>query len=213
MKIEEISPDKSINRIATLIERHPRLAPCRPGIEAGFKLLQESFASGGKLLLCGNGGSAADCSHIAGELLKGFRLSRPLDKAARNLLGDALADNLQGALPVIALPSFDGFLTAFANDCDPRYNFAQLVWGLGARGDALLAISTSGYSENILHAVEVASAKGLKTIALTGETGGAIKDKVDICIRAPATAVEEVQEYHLPIYHCLCLMLEDAFFQ
>jgi D-sedoheptulose 7-phosphate isomerase len=201
------------NFLESLIERHPPLTTCRPAIDAGFKLMQGSFASGGKLLLCGNGGSAADCSHIAGELLKGFLSPRPLDQAARNLLGESLAGNLQGALPVIALPSFDGFLTAFANDCDPRYNFAQLVWGLGTRDDVLLAISTSGDSANILHAVEVAAAKGLKTIALTGETGGTIKDKVDVCIRAPAISVEAVQEYHLPIYHCLCLMLEDAFFQ
>jgi D-sedoheptulose 7-phosphate isomerase len=149
---------------------------------------------------------------MAAELLKGFLSSRPLGESDRALLDPPLADNLQGALPVIPLPAFGVFLTAFGNDCDPAYDYAQLIWGLGTRGDVLLAISTSGNSKNILNAVEAANAKGLRTIGLTGQSGGKLKDSAEVCIRAPSVRVDEVQECHLPIYHCLCLMLEDAFF-
>jgi D-sedoheptulose 7-phosphate isomerase len=127
-------------------------------------------------------------------------------------LGEELCNGLQGALPTLPLNNFTGLLTAFSNDCNALHMFAQLVWGLGRKQDVLLAITTSGNSPNILHAVTVAKAKGLKIIALTGQTGGKIKDEADVAICAPATWTPDIQEYHLPIYHALCLMLEDAFF-
>ncbi len=200
------------HRLQSLIKRYPALDVCRGDIEAAHDTLSAVFADGGKLLVCGNGGSAADCAHISAELLKGFARARPLDEEWHRRLGTELAGRLQGALPVIPLPAFDSLLTAFANDCDPLYGFAQLVWGLGNEGDALLCISTSGNSANILKAAEVARGKGMSVIGLTGQNGGAIKDDADHCIRVPETEVYLVQEYHLPVYHCLALMLEETFF-
>jgi len=199
-------------RLNSLVETFPALESCRSEIQQTFDLLHEVYANDGKLLLCGNGGSAADSDHIAGELLKGFTCSRPLDDAWKTELGSDLSDKLQGALPAIPLTGFNSFHSAFNNDCDPYYSFAQLTWALGRAGDSLLCISTSGNSKNVIYATIVAHAKGLKTIGLTGQSGGELLNKVDVCIRAPASEVDKVQEFHLPIYHCLCLMLEDAFF-
>ncbi len=199
-------------RLNSLVETFPTLESCRNEIEQAFDILHEVYANEGKLLLCGNGGSAADSDHIAGELLKGFTRPRPLDDAWKTKLGPDISDKLQGALPTIPLTGFNSFHSAFNNDCDPYYSFAQLTWALGKAGDSLLGISTSGNSKNVIYATIVARAKGLKTIGLTGQSGGQLLDKVDVCIRAPASEVEKVQEFHLPIYHCLCLMLEDAFF-
>ncbi len=196
----------------SFIKRYPALSGCRKDILAAHDALSAVFAGGGKLLLCGNGGSAADCAHISAELLKGFAQTRPLDEEWGRRLGPQLASRLEGALPVIPLPAFDSLLTAFANDCDPLLGFAQLVWGLGDEGDALLCISTSGNSVNILKAAEVARAKGLSIIGLTGRSGGSLMEYVDICIRVPETKVDRVQECHLPVYHCLALMLEETFF-
>ena len=199
-------------RLNLLVETYPSLESCQNDIHQAFDILHEVYYNDGKLLICGNGGSAADSDHIAGELLKGFRQPRPLDDRWKRKLGADLSDKLQGALPTIPLTGFNAFLSAFNNDCDPDYCFAQLTWALGQPGDSLLGISTSGNAKNVVYASIVAREKGLKTIGLTGQSGGKLLDKVEICIRAPATEVDKVQEYHLPIYHCLCLMLEDAFF-
>lgn len=199
-------------RLKYLVENSPALDSCLDEIRLAYAILHEVYSNDGKLLICGNGGSAADSDHIAGELLKGFTKPRPLDKDWKVKLGSDLTDKLQGALPTIPLTGFNAFHSAFCNDCDPQYSFAQLTWALGRSGDSLLAISTSGNSKNVIHASTVAQAKGLKTIGLTGLSGGDLLEKVDVCIRVPATGVDKVQEYHLPIYHCLCLMLEDAFF-
>ena len=209
LTIYNILMNKHLN---SLVETYPTLEFCRNEIQQAFDILHEVYASDGKLLICGNGGSAADSDHIAGELLKGFTSPRPLDDAWKTKLGPELSGKLQGALPTIPLTGFNSFHSAFNNDCDPRYSFAQLTWALGRAGDSLLAISTSGNSKNIIYATIVARAKGLKTLGLTGQSGGQLLDNVDVCIRAPASEVEKVQEFHLPIYHCLCLMLEDAFF-
>jgi len=200
------------DRSKELLERYPELVVCREEIEQAFEIMRSAFASGRKLLVCGNGGSAADADHFCAELLKGFSQTRALGPGWREKLGSALADNLQGSLPAVPLPAFTGLLTAFGNDCDPLYSFAQLTWGLGRAGDVLLSISTSGNSRNVLHAVETARAKEMKTVGLTGQNGGALKDMVDLCIRVPATEVYKIQEYHLPVYHCLCLWLEDVLF-
>lgn len=194
------------------IARYPQLKVCREEVVESFERLAEVYGRGHKLLICGNGGSAADADHISGELLKGFGHGRPLGEEWIGRLGEALGRNLQGALPTIPLTIFNALGTAYNNDCDGKYTFAQLTWGLGVSGDALLAISTSGNSENVLLAIEVAKAKGMLTIGLTGKTGGKLKEKVDICICVPATEVFKIQELHLPVYHTLCFMLEERFF-
>ncbi len=194
------------------IRRYPILAPCEESIQMSFDYLMGVYTRGGKLLIAGNGGSAADADHISGELLKGFKQKRPLSQGWRDKLGHEIADNLQGALPTIPLSTFNALNTAYANDCNPHYIFAQLTWGLGMTGDALLSISTSGNSKNVLLATQVAKAKGMHTIGLTGATGGELKDMCDICICVPETETFKIQELHLPVYHILCLMLEEALF-
>ncbi len=198
--------------IAKMIENFPALESCAGDVRRAFELLASCFHSGGKLLLAGNGGSAADCEHWAGELLKGFRNPRKLSGADTEKLGPQLAKKLQGGLPALPLPSLVSFATAWANDCDPHYVFAQGVWALGARGDVLAALSTSGNSANIVRAAQAAGARGLKVIGLTGGDGGALASLCGVCIRVPESEVYRVQQLHLPVYHCLCLMIEDEFF-
>jgi D-sedoheptulose 7-phosphate isomerase len=200
------------SRLKELLERYPVLTGCASDITATHEVLTNIFRAGNKLLIAGNGGSAADSDHISGELLKGFCSKRPLAADWDGLIGSDLARGLQGALPAIPLPDLTGLVSAFCNDCNPEHVFAQLVLGLGQKGDALLSLSTSGNSKNLLHAIKVAKAKGMHTIGLGNETGGAMKSMLDICICVPAMGNYKVQEYHLPIYHTLCLMLEDTFF-
>ena len=200
------------SRLDTLIKRLPELSACHASITEAYEALRACFAAGGKLLLCGNGGSASDADHWAGELLKGFSHKRPLKIKARRKLPSYLAENLQGALPAIPLTGFPALGSAFCNDVAPDLVFAQLTSALGTRGDVLVALSTSGNAKNVCHALETARARGLRTIGLTGATGGRLRSLCEICIRVPATETYRIQEYHLPIYHCLSLMLEDAFF-
>jgi D-sedoheptulose 7-phosphate isomerase len=188
-------------------------------IVAAHALLHATFAGGGKVLLCGNGGSAADCEHIVGELMKGYQAPRPLAAEVRAQLAAAfpqegayLADHLQGALPAISLVSQSGLITAFANDVAPDMVFAQQVYGYGRPGDALIAISTSGNSANVVNAVRVARAFGLHTLGFTGAAGGQLQSLCDVTVCVPSSQTATVQEYHLPIYHALCELLEDAFF-
>lgn len=198
----------------------PRLTECQTSIEEAFSLLAECFAAGGKVLICGNGGSAADSEHMVGELMKGFRLRRSIDeKFGAKLLqvfpDDAsyLKDNLQGALPAIALTSHSAFTSAFSNDLAADMIFAQQVFGYGKKEDVLMGISTSGLSRNVVNAFKVAKTMELKTIALTGEGGGVLARLGDVVIRTPSKVNYKVQEDHLPIYHALCAMLEAEFFQ
>ena len=181
-------------------------------IQAVFHSLRDSIRSGGKVLLCGNGGSGADAEHWAGELLKGFGHKRPLGCEDQQKLGAELAAQLQGALPVIPITGFLGLRTAWQNDCDPNYVYAQLVYGLGRPGDVLVGISTSGNSKNVCLALETACKLGLQTVALTGATGGRAAQIAGLSIRVPSCETYLIQEYHLPVYHTLCLMLEDEFF-
>ena len=201
-----------MNDIDHLCQRLPSLENCRDSIQQATDLLIQSFQQGNKLLLCGNGGSAADCEHIAGELIKRFSAPRPLPSELSGLLGAELAQNLHGGLPALSLPSMIGFHTAFANDDDPAYAFAQQVIAFGKTGDVLLAISTSGNSQNLIHAVHAAKALGLKTIALTGESGGKLAPLCDLAILAPASDTPRVQELHLPIYHSICTVVENTLF-
>jgi len=195
-----------------LCERAPELLPLRDQIDASFRMLRESVASGGKLLLCGNGGSAADADHWAGELLKGFKSKRPLSPAARAGLPSAIADSLQGAIPAIPLTGFAALTTAFANDVDGDLAFAQLTHALGRPGDVFIGLSTSGNARNVCDAATVARVRGLRILGLTGASGGALAPLCDICLRVPTAETFRAQEFHLPIYHCLSLMLEDEFF-
>jgi D-sedoheptulose 7-phosphate isomerase len=170
------------------------------------------FRAGVKVLLCGNGGSAADADHWSAELLKGFRRERPLSARARKGLPRGVARALQGALPAIPLSSFPALASAFANDVSPELTLAQLVSALGRKGDVLVALSTSGRSPNVCLAAQTACARGMATIALTGRGRGRLAKLADIAIRVPARETHLVQELHLPVYHTLSLMLEDAFF-
>ena len=198
--------------LGELLVRYPALLPLRADIEAAFVLLLQTVTGGGKLLLCGNGGSAADADHWSGELLKGFQNRRPLSVEELDSLAPHLGDKLQSAIPAIPLTSFPALATAFGNDVDPDYVFAQLVWGLGHPGDVLIAISTSGNARNVCHAAQTARAKRMSVLGLTGETGGSLHNLCDICVRAPSLVTAHVQELHLPIYHSLSLMLEEELF-
>lgn len=211
--------NRLMRHIDLLVERYPSLESAKNDIVAAYLLLEESYENGGKLLVAGNGGSAADAEHIVGELMKGFKLSRkPETDFAERLvaenqeLGSVLAENLQGALPAIALDGHPALSTAYMNDCEPLLCFAQQVNGYGKSGDVFLGISTSGNSKNVLYAATTAHAKGMKVIGLTGAKDSKLRDMSDVCIKAPQTETYMIQELHLPIYHCLCLMLEDKFF-
>lgn len=211
--------NRLMRHIDLLVERYPSLESAKNDIVAAYLLLEESYENGGKLLVAGNGGSAADAEHIVGELMKGFKLPRkPEADFAEKLveenqeLGSVLAENLQGALPAIALDGHSALSTAYMNDCEPLLCFAQQVNGYGKLGDVFLGISTSGNSKNVLYAATTAHAKGMKVIGLTGAKDSKLKDMSDVCIKAPQTETYMIQELHLPIYHCLCLMLEDKFF-
>jgi D-sedoheptulose 7-phosphate isomerase len=197
--------------LKNLLVRYPALELCRSDIQQAFDLLSATFLKDGKLLFCGNGGSAADSEHWAGEMLKGFAHSRPLSASMRQGLPPEMAARLQWAFPVIPLTGFPSLATAFSNDVEPEYVFAQLVLALGRCGDVLAVLSTSGNSPNVCRAAEVARARSMPVVALTGATGGKLKDLADVCICVPAIETPHVQEFHLPIYHCLSLMLEEAF--
>jgi D-sedoheptulose 7-phosphate isomerase len=208
-----------MNHLEELLQRYPILVPCRADIESALSALTGCFGAGGKLLVCGNGGSAADSDHIVAELMKGFMLLRPLPEDFRQrlcavdpVLGGALAAKLQGALPTINITTLTAVSSAFANDVSAELAYAQAVNGYGTPGDILLGISTSGNAANVRSALCVARARGMKTIGLTGKGGGKMAALCDILIRAPATRTFEIQELHLPVYHCICATLEAHFF-
>ena len=208
-----------MNYLEELVRRYPVLESSKDDIIKAYEVIEESYQNGGKLLIAGNGGSASDAEHIVGELMKSFVLPRKLDKeyASRLVEADAdmgaeLYDKLQCALPAIALVDHVALSTAYLNDVDPLLSFAQQVNGYGVAGDVFLGITTSGNSKNVLYANTVAKAKGMKTIALTGRDGGKIKDIADVAIVVAENETYKIQELHLPVYHCLCLMLEEKFF-
>lgn len=211
--------DKLRKHIELLVSRYPVLEGCEDSIVQAYFVLEKSYADDHKLLVAGNGGSAADAEHIVGELMKGFKLSRKLDSQMSQKLieeneelGKTLAENLQGALPAIALDGHPALSTAYMNDCEPLLCFAQQVNGYGMAGDVFLGISTSGNSKNILYAAVTARAKGMPVIGLTGAKNSKLENLSDVCIKVPQTETYMIQELHLPVYHCLCLMLEDRFF-
>lgn len=207
------------NIIDDLILRYPALKSCYESINQSIEMLIKCYINDGKLLICGNGGSAADSQHIVGELMKSFVLPRKLTEEKQMEIKRAfpenssyLIDNLQGTLTAISLLGEIGLTSAYANDMAPDLAFAQQVLGLGRKGDTFLAISTSGNSSNVLYACKVAKIQKMNIIGLTGETGGKMKDLCDVLICAPSKETFKIQEYHLPIYHSICLALEYEFF-
>lgn len=192
-----------------LFERYPQLNICKNDIENALSLMIDTYKKGGKILVCGNGGSSADADHIVGELMKGFLKSRKVTDAR---IPQDLREKLQGALPAISLSAHTSLMTATINDNDADMVFAQQVYGYAKDNDLLIGISTSGNSKNVVNAVKVAKSLGVKTIALTGKTGGELKQLADVTICAPSTETYKIQEYHLPIYHYLCASVENEFF-
>jgi D-sedoheptulose 7-phosphate isomerase len=202
-----------------LIRRHPQLEPIKNEIRKAFNVLIACYEQGKKVLVCGNGGSCSDSDHIVGELMKGFENMRPVGESLKNDLveiagerGAYLAGKLQQALPAISLTAHSALITAVANDTDASLVFAQQVMGYGNQGDVMIGISSSGNSQNVIDALITAKAKGMTVIGLTGETGGKMKPFCDILINVPGHRTAFVQELHLPVYHTLCMMVENHFF-
>ena len=214
--------DSAVKKIDELIERYPALEICRADLIISVEKICESFRAGHKLITCGNGGSAADAFHIVGELMKGFKLPRKIEdfkpeflKRAEDLFPNDVnyfKANLQCALPAISLVGETALTTAFANDNAPDLAFAQQLFGIGKKGDVLLAISTSGNSDNVIYAVEVAKIIGVTSIALTGRRGGKLKHLSDYAVCVPADTAYTIQEFHLPVYHMFCLAAENEFY-
>ena len=203
-----------------LIKRYPALSPVRDSILAAYETMKECYENGGTLLVAGNGGSCADSEHIVGELMKGFVKRRPVSnefaaalQEADEKRGEELASSLQGGLPAIALTGHAGLATAFLNDVNGEMIYAQQLYGYGKKGDVFMGISTSGNAENVMYAVAVAKASGIKTIGLTGKNGGKMAGACDCSIVVPSDETFKIQELHLPIYHTLCLMLEEHFYE
>lgn len=202
-----------------LISRYPALAACTEQILEAYRKMADCYAQGGKLLIAGNGGSAADAEHIAGELMKRFKIPRPVSpefaqklQAVDPVRGAALARNLERSLMAIPLVAHEALTTAYINDVDGLGVFAQQLFGFGRPGDVFLGISTSGNSENILNAAVTAKAMGLQVIGLTGAGGGKLAEIADVAVQVPERETYMIQELHLPVYHCWCLMLEERFF-
>lgn len=207
------------NILNQLVIRHEKLVHLKGPFRQAAKMMVETYRNGGKVLICGNGGSSADAGHVVGELMKSFEAKRPLQPEVQKKLksqfgerGNLLAEKLQQGLPAISLSEHTSLLTAISNDLGGDFIFAQQVAGYGNPGDVLLALSTSGNARNVIDALMVAKAKGLITIGITGETGGKMKDLCDVLINVPETRTAYVQELHLPVYHALCLMIEKELF-
>ncbi|MBR3870790.1 MAG: SIS domain-containing protein [Clostridia bacterium] len=196
--------------IESLYEQYPKLEVCRDDIKKAFDALVACYDCDGKVLCCGNGGSAADSDHIVGELMKGFLLLRPVDDERIPL---ELREKLQGALPAINLTTHCALSSAYLNDVDPSMIYAQQVYGYVRKGDVVIGISTSGNAKNVVNAITVAKAMGATTIALTGAGGGKIGEIADVAIRVPECETYRIQELHLPVYHALCAAVEAHYFE
>ena len=211
--------EKLQKHIDLLMKRYPVLETCKEEIIGGYELMEACYKNGGKLLIAGNGGSAADSEHIAGELMKRFKTSRSIPEDLKKKLieidsirGKNLSKNLERPLMAIPLVAHEALTTAYINDVDGLGVFAQQLYGFGKEGDVFLGITTSGNSQNVMSATVVARALGIKVLGLTGENGGELSQVANVCVKVPETETYMVQELHLPVYHCWCLMLEDKFF-
>ena len=220
-EVYDMIKETTLATVDELITRYPALSVCREDLVAAVRLLCDGYHGGHKLIVCGNGGSASDSEHIVGELMKGFLLPRKLGPEMAKRMHEVcqeeaeyFLENLQGALPALSLVNQVALNTAFANDQAPDLSFAQQLLGMGNEGDVLLAISTSGNSTNVIYALQMAKVKGVKTIALTGKSGGKIHSRglADVTIRVPDDETFRIQEYHLPVYHMLCIAAENEFF-
>ena len=197
-----------------LFERYPCLESCKNDIRSAFEIFRNCYDAGGKILCCGNGGSAADCDHFVGELMKGFLKKRPLSDKEKELFDDEyVANNLQSGLPAISLCAHSALMTAFENDVAPSLVFAQQVYAYAKDSDVLFSFSTSGNSENVVYAVKAAKAAKIKTVSVTGEKESELSRLSDVCIRLPETETFKVQELTLPVYHCLAAMVEEHYFK
>ncbi len=201
-----------------LLQRYPQLSSTTETLNKAADLLAKGVSGKGKILVCGNGGSAADADHIVGELMKRFIRERPIAQGLQESLkkidpekGAMLASSLEGSIPAICLSAHTALSTAFGNDVDSSISYAQQVHGYGVSGDVFWGISTSGNATNVLYAAIVAKAKGLRVMGMTGEGGGLLKDLCDVCIRVPEKETFKIQELHLPIYHWLCIYLESLY--
>lgn len=212
--------EQKLNKhIDLLIERYPVLEDCRKSIIDAYQVMEDCYSHDGKLLIAGNGGSAADSEHIAGELMKRFETPRPVPidfaeklKSIDPIRGEELSKNLERGLMAIPLVAHEAMTTAYINDVDGYGVFAQQLYGFGRPGDVFLGISTSGNSKNVMSATVVARALGIKVVGLTGAKGGELAKVADVAVKVPQTRTYMIQELHLPVYHCWCLMLEDHFF-
>ena len=209
-----------MNRFEELFARYPQLEVCKDDIQKSIDAIIECYKAGGKVMICGNGGSSSDSGHIVGELMKGFLKMRPLSEEKRAEMkknnpeiSDELMDNLQGSLSAINLTENSALVSAFANDCDPKLSYAQQVLGHARKGDVLIGLSTSGNSGNVIDACHVAKALGITTITLTGRDGGILKRMSDIGVVVPEQETFKIQELHLPVYHCICAMVEEYFYK
>lgn len=207
------------DKMKELFQRYPALVSCEESLNAALSAMEKTYRNGGTILLCGNGGSCADCDHIVGELMKGFLSLRPVDDATKRALterctedGAKMAERLQRGIPAISLAAHAGVMTAFSNDVDPDLVYAQLVYAFARPHDLVMGISTSGNSKNVVAALKMAAAMGLSTVGLTGGKDCAMDSICDVTVKAPETETFKVQEYHLPIYHYLCAALEETLF-
>ena len=205
--------------IDILLSRYPILEACKEDIVNAYRIMEECYEHDGKLLIAGNGGSAADSEHIAGELMKRFKSPRPVPQQFAEILktvdpvrGEELSKNLERGLMAVPLVAHEALATAYINDVDGLGVFAQQLYGFGRSGDVFLGISTSGNSKNVMNATVVARALGMKVIGLTGAKGGELAEVADVTVKVPEIETYMIQELHLPVYHCWCLMLEDRFF-
>lgn len=206
-------------RIEMLTQKYPQLEVVAKDVDAATDKIIQCYKKGGKVLLCGNGGSAADCTHIVGELMKGFMKKRPVaEKQAKALkkanpnIDDEFLSNLQCGLPAVNLCESQALLSAFCNDVDPEYIYAQQVFGLGKKGDVFIGLSTSGNAKNVNLAANIAKALGLTVIGMTGQRDSKLSENSDICIKVPETETYKIQELHLPVYHAICDAVEAEFF-
>lgn len=200
--------------LSELIERYPRLNCCINEIEQSYQLIKNCYDNGGKLLCCGNGGSSADCDHLVGELMKGFLKKRPLtDEEIGKFKNPEIGKGLQKGLPAVSLTTQSGLMTAFENDCNPLFVYAQQVYALADKNDILIGFSTSGNSKNIVYAIDAANAKGINSISITGSKDSICSEQSTVCIQLPETETFKIQELTLPVYHCLAAMIEDNYFK
>ena len=211
--------EENMDKMTELMTRYPQLEGCRESIEKAMDLLRSMYAKGGKLLACGNGGSSADCEHIVGELMKSFLIHRPMTQEVKASLEEKFPEDaekfyscMQRGIPAISLPSQTAVLSAYVNDVDPEFFYAQLVHGYGRVGDVVLCISTSGNSKNVVRAAQMAKALGLGTLALTGQKDSKLSALCDVTVRVPEIETFKIQELHLPVYHYLCAQLEEELF-